>query len=74
MTLDELRAKVSEQRTVVDSAVQLLKGLHTKLTDAISANDPAAIQAVADEIGANTTSLSQAVVENTPATPTPPTP
>jgi uncharacterized coiled-coil protein SlyX len=72
MTISELNAAVTAQRTVIDSAVTLLNGLHEQLTAAIAASDPAAIQKVADDLAANTTALSQAVVTNTPATP--PTP
>lgn len=75
MTIQELREAVSAQRTVIESAVALLKGLHDQLTAAIASADPAAIQAVADDLKANTDSLSASVVENTPATPAPgPTP
>jgi len=69
MTTEELRAKVAEQRTVVNSTVELIKGLHTRLDEAIKSNDPAAIQALADELKANTDSLASAVAENTPASP-----
>lgn len=67
MTLDELRTKVAEQRTVIASAVTLIQGLHAKLDEAIKSNDPAAIQAVADELKSNTDPLAAAVQENTPA-------
>jgi uncharacterized coiled-coil protein SlyX len=69
MTIAELNAAVTAQRTVIDSAVTLLNGLHQQLADAIAANDPAAIQKVADDLAANTAALSQAVVTNTPSTP-----
>lgn len=69
MTISELRAKVAEQTSVINSAVELLRGLKAKLDEAIATGDPAALQALSDEIGANTTTLSTAVVENTPAPP-----
>jgi DNA-binding FadR family transcriptional regulator len=72
MTIQELRDSVAAQRTIITSAVALLKGLHDQLAAAIAANDPAAIQAVADDLKANTDSLASAVTENTPAVP--PTP
>lgn len=74
MTIQELRDQVAAQRTVIDSAVTLLKGLHSQLDSAIAANDPAAIQAVADDLKTQTTTLASAVIENTPATPPPPAP
>lgn len=73
--------QVAAGRTVVDSAVVLLQGqtqslvdIKQQLADAIAANDPAAIQAVADTLdGAiqvsveSTQALADAVVANTPA-------
>ena len=66
MTIAELSAKVTEQSTVVGSTKLLLEQLAQMLKDAIAANDPAAIQAVADMITANTQTLSDAVIANTP--------
>lgn len=67
MTIQELRDAVAGQRTVITSAIELLRGLHQKLDDAIKSQDPAAIQAVADDLKTNTDSLAAAVAENTPA-------
>lgn len=67
MTLAELKAKVDAETTVVQSAVTLLSSLAQSLKDAIAANDPAAIQAIADELDTNTASLAAAVAANTPA-------
>ena len=75
-----LVAAVTAEDTVIDSAVVLLNGfaatlsaLQKQLADAIAANDPAAIQAVADAIGVNVTditaktqTLATAVAANTP--------
>jgi len=72
MTIQEIRDQVAAQRTVITSATELLKSLHQKLLDAIATQDPAAVQALADDLKANTDALSQAVVENTPATPSTP--
>ena len=71
MTIQELRDSVAAQRTVIDSAVTLLKGLHDQLVAAIASSDPAAIQAVADDLKAQTTTLASAVTENTPVPPAP---
>lgn len=67
MTLDDVLGKVSEQATVVGSAVTLLGELKTKLDEAIASNDPAKLQEISDAIGANTDALAAAVTANTPA-------
>jgi hypothetical protein len=74
MTLQELRDKVSEQRAVVNSAVALIVGLHAKLDEAIKSNDPAQLQALADDLKSNTGSLASAVEENTPSSGSAPVP
>jgi DNA-binding FadR family transcriptional regulator len=74
MTLGELKSQVEAQTSVIASATTLIQGLHQKLTEAINANDPAAIQTIADELAANTTALSAAVTTNTPSATEPATP
>ncbi|MEO6588946.1 MAG: hypothetical protein ABIP06_06430 [Pyrinomonadaceae bacterium] len=69
--LDNLRREVGETKTVAASAVALLRGLKAKLDEAIASGDPAAIQALADEIDTDTNALAAAVTENTPADPVP---
>ena len=78
-------ADIAEQKTVEQSIITLLgqvvqqgKDLATQLAAAIAANDPAALQAVADELDANNTALeantadiAAAVTANTPSEPTP---
>ena len=66
MTLAELKATVEAERTVIDSAIVLLNGLAQQLKDAIANGDPAAIQAIADELDAQSQALAAAVVANTP--------
>lgn len=68
-TLADVQAKVTAEGTVVDSAVTLLKGLKDQLDAAIASNDPAAIQALSDSIGAQTDQLAAAVAANTPTAP-----
>jgi hypothetical protein len=68
-TLEDLTTEVQQNGDAVASAVTLLNGLTQQLQDAISANDPAAIQALADSLSANTQSLADAVIANTPAAP-----
>ena len=64
--LDDLKAAVAAEDTVVDSAVTLLKGLKDALDAAIAAGDPAALTALSADIGAKTKALSDAVAANTP--------
>ena len=54
---------------VVTGAVTLLNSLSQMLKDALASNDPAAIQAVIDQIDMNRQALADAVTANTPATP-----
>lgn len=67
MTLDELSAKVTEEDTVVDSAVTLLGNLSQMLKDAIASGDPAKVTAIANQLDTQKQKLADAVVANTPA-------
>lgn len=72
---------VADEDTVIDSAVVLIEGFGSTLADikaqlaaAIAANDPAAIQAVADsltntiaDVTAKKQQLADAITANTPA-------
>lgn len=69
--LDNLRAQVERNTNVTDSAITLLQGLKAQLDAAIASGDPAAVQAVADNLGAETDKLAAAVAANTPSAPTP---
>lgn len=69
--LDDLKAAVAAEDTVVDSAVTLLKGLKDALDAAIASGDPAALTALSADISAKTKALSDAVAANTPAAPAP---
>jgi hypothetical protein len=68
-TLADIQAAVAAEKTVEDSVITLLGQISQQLKDAIAANDPAAMQAVVDQIDANAKSLSDAVTANTPASP-----
>ena len=75
--LDTLNARVAENTLVTSSAVALLQSIHTDLEAAIaqcaaSAEDLAGVQAVSDELAANTAILSNAVAANTVAADEPP--
>lgn len=63
---------VAAERTVVDSAVVLIKSLSDQIK--ASANDPAALLALADSISAQAADLGAAVTANTPAAPPAPAP
>jgi hypothetical protein len=65
--LENLQAAVAAEATVEASVVTLLTTLSADLQSAIASNNPAAIQAVADQIAANTATLAAAVTANTPA-------
>ena len=64
-TLTDLEVQVAAVKDVEDSAIALLTGLHAQLTAALASGDPAAIQKVIDELGANKDALASAVVANT---------
>lgn len=65
MDIAGLQTAVEAQNTVVASAEALL----IQLSDAIKAagTDPDKLQAIVDEINANTVGLSNAVIANTPS-------
>lgn len=65
MDLSKITAAVERDRTVNESAVTLLGKLSEALRQA--AGDPAAVQALADQLDANQQALADAVVANTPA-------
>lgn len=70
-TVQDIQAAVADETTVVGSAVTLLDLIHQQLTDALASNDPAAVQAVLDNLASNRQALADAVSRNTDAAPTP---
>jgi hypothetical protein len=66
--LDTLIEKVTAIETVGDSAIALLADLKVKLDEAIALDDPAALQALSDRLGAQAQELADAIAANTPAT------
>ena len=62
--LDALTVKVQETTTVAQSAIALINGLATQIADL--KDDPAALQALADSLGASSTALAAAITANTP--------
>jgi lysozyme len=66
-TLADIQAAVAAEKTVEDSVLALLTSLEQQLKDAIAANDPAAMQAVVDDINAHKQAMADAVAANTKA-------
>ncbi len=64
-TLDDLKAQVIENSSVVNSAMVLIDGLAVRLQAV--ANDPAKLQALIDELKASDTALADAIAKNTVA-------
>ena len=69
--LDDLKREVAETKTISASAIALIEGLKAKLDEAIATGDPAALQALSDELDTQGNALAAAVTANTPASPTP---
>jgi len=65
--LSALTDEVSQNGDAVASAVTLLGSLSQQIREL--STDPAALQALADQLDANTQQLADAVVANTPAAP-----
>lgn len=68
-TLQDIKDAVAAEKTVEDSLIKLLDSIEQQLKDAIAANDPAAMQAIVDDINANKQAMADAVAANTPAAP-----
>lgn len=65
VTINDLIAKVQALKTVDDSVLALIQGIKAQLEAAIAANDPAALQVLADSLDAETARLQAAVTANT---------
>lgn len=70
-TLQDIQAAVAAEKTVEDSVLVLLSNIEQQLKDAIASNDPAAMQAVVDQINAQKQTMADAVAAGTPAAPAP---
>jgi len=62
--LDDLKAAVEAENTVIDSAIVLLDGLAAQIV--ALKDDPVALQSLADEVNAKSGALSAALTKNTP--------
>jgi prefoldin subunit 5 len=68
--LDSLAEEVERNTAVDQSAITLLNGLAAQIESLKS--DPAALQALVDDLRASSTNLANAVAANTPAEPSAP--
>jgi chromosome segregation ATPase len=70
--LDALKTEVSEATTVMEGAKTLLQTLSAEII--ALKDDPAKLVELAQSLDAKSNELAQAIVENTPTPPAPPTP
>lgn len=63
--LDALQSEVAENTSVQEGAIALLNGLSAKIAEL--KDDPAALQALADQLDSNSKALAAAIEANTPA-------
>ena len=66
-SLADITLAIQAQATIEQGVVALLHQLSSELQAAVDAEDPAAVQSVLDLLTANTKTLSDAVLANTPA-------
>jgi hypothetical protein len=65
--LDTLESEVAETKTVVQSAIVLIKGIKSALDEAIAAGSVEALTRLSAELDSSTNELAAAISENTPA-------
>lgn len=69
-SLDRLKQEVAENNTLTGSVITLLENLSQQIRD--NAEDPAALNALANDLDAQNAALAAAVEANTPTAPAPP--
>jgi len=72
--MDRLTADVAKMRGTVDSALVLIRGFRAALDAAIAAGNPAALNALSDDLESKESELAQAVAANPLPGQTPPLP
>lgn len=72
--LDTLTAQVTQNNTVIQSAITLIQGIKAQLDAAIASNDPQKLLDLSSSLAASDQSLADAVAANTLATTTDPAP
>lgn len=65
--LEDLQEHVSQNTTVIGSAITLIKGIKAKLDAAIASGVPSSLKALSAELGKSDNELAAAVAENTAA-------
>jgi uncharacterized coiled-coil protein SlyX len=70
VALDRLTAEVTETNTAIDSVLTLVAGLAEQIRE--NAEDPAKLNALADELDAKQQAIAAAIAANTPTPPEPP--
>ena len=66
--LDDLKAQVAQNKTVIDSALALIAGIADRI--AAAGTDPAALADLTAQLKSEDDALAAAVATNTPAPPT----
>jgi chromosome segregation ATPase len=64
--LDDLTAQVQANTNLEQSAVQAIQGIAKQLQDALTNNDSAALQALAQQLNSSAAALGSAITANTP--------
>lgn len=67
VTVADIHAKVAAQTSVIAGVSVAFQEINQKLKDALAANDPVALQAVADLIDQNTAAIAANIVVGTVA-------
>lgn len=62
---EALQTAVSNNTTLIGSAITFIQGIKAALDAAIAANDPAALTALSTELGAKDQELAAAITANT---------
>lgn len=71
VTLADITATLATEQGLLTNLVNLTATLHTELVAALAAQDPTALQAVSDSLGALVTATQAAIAANPDPTPAP---
>lgn len=69
--LQQLKDEIEKNKSLTQSAIDLLNGLHTRLQAAIDSGDQTQVQALADELATSNNDLAAAITANTDPAPAP---
>lgn len=70
-TMTDLQNAITNNNTVVGSAVTLIQGIAKQLADAVASSDDAAVENLVAQLNTDAHALAAAVAANTPAAPAP---